>query len=56
MFKVVQTVLVDAAGVASLLTMNEACVVEAPDEDKPVGVQSHRNFLKYSTSSDVIYI
>jgi hypothetical protein len=34
-------VLVDAAGVASLLTTNEACVVEAPDEDKPVGVQSH---------------
>ncbi|PPQ71106.1 hypothetical protein CVT26_011585 [Gymnopilus dilepis] len=32
--KVVRTALVDASGVASLLTTSEACVVEAP-EDKP---------------------
>ncbi|EKM49649.1 uncharacterized protein PHACADRAFT_265217 [Phanerochaete carnosa HHB-10118-sp] len=30
--KVVRTALVDAAGVASLLTTSEACVVEAPEE------------------------
>jgi Chaperonin GroEL (HSP60 family) len=33
--KVVRTALVDAAGVASLLTTSEACVVDAPEEDKP---------------------
>ncbi|CAL1713838.1 unnamed protein product [Somion occarium] len=33
--KVVRTALVDAAGVASLLTTSEACVVEAPEENKP---------------------
>jgi chaperonin GroEL len=31
--KVVRTALVDAAGVVSLLTMSEACVVDAPKED-----------------------
>jgi chaperonin GroEL len=30
--KVVRTALVDAAGVASLLTTSEACVVDAPEE------------------------
>lgn len=34
--KVVRTALVDASGVASLLTTSEACVVEA-EEEKPVG-------------------
>jgi len=34
--KVVQTAL-DAAGAASLLTTSEACVVEAPEEDRPAG-------------------
>jgi chaperonin GroEL len=34
--KVVRTALVDASGVASLLTTSEACVVEA-EEDKPAG-------------------
>lgn len=33
--KVVRTVLVDASGVASLLTTSEACVVDAPEADKP---------------------
>jgi chaperonin GroEL len=33
--KVVRTALVDAAGVASLLTTSEACVVEAPEEKAP---------------------
>jgi chaperonin GroEL len=33
--KVVRTALVDASGVASLLTTSEACVVDAPEEDKP---------------------
>jgi chaperonin GroEL len=32
--EVVRTALVDASGVASLLTTSEACVVDAP-EDKP---------------------
>ncbi len=32
--KVVRTALVDASGVASLLTTSEACVVEAPEEGK----------------------
>ena len=32
--KVVKTALVDAAGVASLLTTSEACVVDAPEETK----------------------
>ncbi|KAI0733857.1 chaperonin GroL [Fomitopsis betulina] len=35
--KVVRTALVDAAGVASLLTTSEACVVEAPEEKAPAG-------------------
>lgn len=35
--KVVRTALVDAAGVASLLTTSEACVVEVEDKDKPAG-------------------
>jgi chaperonin GroEL len=35
--KVVRTALVDASGVASLLTTSEACVVDAPEEDKPAG-------------------
>jgi len=35
--KVVRTALVDASGVASLLTTSEACVVDAPEEDKAVG-------------------
>ncbi|KAI0083257.1 chaperonin Cpn60/TCP-1 family [Irpex rosettiformis] len=35
--KVVRTALVDASGVASLLTTSEACVVEAEEKDKPVG-------------------
>ncbi|KAJ3523557.1 hypothetical protein NMY22_g11385 [Coprinellus aureogranulatus] len=34
--KVVRTALVDAAGVASLLTTSEACVVEAPEETPKV--------------------
>ncbi|KAG8960341.1 chaperonin [Tulasnella sp. 408] len=33
-YKVVKTALVDASGVASLLTTSEVCIVEAP-EDKP---------------------
>ncbi|KAH9843097.1 chaperonin Cpn60/TCP-1 family [Rhodofomes roseus] len=33
--KVIRTALVDAAGVASLLTTSEACVVEAPEEKAP---------------------
>ncbi|KAF8961721.1 chaperonin Cpn60/TCP-1 family [Flammula alnicola] len=33
--KVVRTALVDASGVASLLTTSECCVVDAPEEDKP---------------------
>jgi chaperonin GroEL len=32
--KVVRMALVDASGVASLLTTSEACVVDAPEEDK----------------------
>jgi len=35
--KVVRTALVDAAGVASLLTTSEACVVEAPEDPKAGG-------------------
>lgn len=35
--KVVRTALVDAAGVASLLTTSEACVVEVEDPNKPAG-------------------
>jgi chaperonin GroEL len=35
--KVVRTALVDAAGVASLLTTSECCIVDAPEEDKPAG-------------------
>ncbi|KAF8329757.1 chaperonin GroL [Cantharellus anzutake] len=35
--KVVRTGLVDASGVASLLTTSEACIVEAPEEKAPVG-------------------
>lgn len=35
--KVVRTALVDAAGVASLLTTSEACVVESPEEPKSGG-------------------
>ncbi|KAJ8521656.1 hypothetical protein ONZ45_g1681 [Pleurotus djamor] len=35
--KVVRTALVDASGVASLLTTSECCVVDAPEEDKPAG-------------------
>jgi len=34
-FKVVRTALVDASGVASLLTTSEVCVVQAPEEEKP---------------------
>jgi chaperonin GroEL len=34
--KVVKTALVDASGVASLLTTSEAAIFEAPDE-KPAG-------------------
>ncbi|GAA95409.1 uncharacterized protein L969DRAFT_92541 [Mixia osmundae IAM 14324] len=37
-FKVVKTALVDAAGVASLLTTSEACVVDAPEEKGPPGM------------------
>ncbi|TDL19285.1 chaperonin GroL [Rickenella mellea] len=33
--KVVRTALVDAAGVASLLTTSEACIVEAEEKEKP---------------------
>jgi len=33
--KVVRTALVDASGVASFLTTSEACIVDAPEEDKP---------------------
>jgi hypothetical protein len=33
--KVVKTALVDASDVASLLTTSDACVVDAPEEDKP---------------------
>jgi len=32
--KVVRTALVDASGVASLLTTSECCVVDAPEEEK----------------------
>jgi chaperonin GroEL len=32
--KVVRTALVDASGVASLLTTSEACIVQAPEEEK----------------------
>jgi chaperonin GroEL len=35
--KVVMTAPVDASGVVSLLTMSEACVIDAPEEDKPAG-------------------
>ena len=35
--EVVRTVMVDASGVARLLTTSEACVVDAPEEDKPAG-------------------
>ena len=35
--KVVRTALVDAAGVANLLTTSEACIVEAPEEPKAWG-------------------
>jgi chaperonin GroEL (HSP60 family) len=35
--KVVQTPVVDASGVASLLMTNKACVVDAPEEDKITG-------------------
>jgi chaperonin GroEL len=35
LLKVVRTALVDASGVASLLTTSEACVVDSPEEDKP---------------------
>jgi chaperonin GroEL len=35
--KVVRTALVDAAGVASLLTTSEACIVESPEESKAAG-------------------
>jgi chaperonin GroEL len=33
--KVVRTALVDASGIASLLTTSEVCGVDAPEEDKP---------------------
>ena len=36
--KVVRTALVDAAGVASLLTTSEACIVESPEEPKSGGM------------------
>ncbi|KAJ6537650.1 TCP-1/cpn60 chaperonin family-domain-containing protein [Mycena capillaripes] len=36
-FKVVRTALVDAAGVASLLTTSEVCIVDAPEEKQPAG-------------------
>ena len=36
--KVVRTALVDAAGVACLLATNGACIVEVPEERKPVGM------------------
>ena len=35
--KVVRTALVDAAGVASLLTTSECCIVEVEEEKKPAG-------------------
>jgi chaperonin GroEL len=35
--QVVLTALVDASEVVSLLTMSEACVVDAPEENKPAG-------------------
>ncbi|KAJ6563588.1 chaperonin GroEL [Mycena vulgaris] len=35
--KVVRTALVDAAGVASLLTTSECCIVDAPEEEKAGG-------------------
>lgn len=35
--KVVKTSLIDAAGVASLLTTSEACIVDAPEEKGPAG-------------------
>ncbi|CAH1769507.1 1108_t:CDS:2, partial [Entrophospora sp. SA101] len=34
----VRTALVDASGVASLLTTTECIIVEAPDENKNAGV------------------
>ena len=36
--KVVRTALVDAAGVASLLTTSEACVVDAEEKNPPPGM------------------
>lgn len=36
-FKVVKTALLDASGVASLLTTSEACIVDAPEEKGPPG-------------------
>jgi hypothetical protein len=35
--KIVGIALVDVSGVASLLTTSEACVVGAPEKDKPAG-------------------
>lgn len=35
MFQVVRTALMDAAGVASLLTTAESVIVEIPKEEKP---------------------
>lgn len=35
-FKVVRTALQDASGVASLLTTSECCIVDAPEEAKPM--------------------
>lgn len=35
--KVVKTALIDASGVASLLTTSECCVVDAPEEKGPAG-------------------
>lgn len=36
--KVVRTALVDASGVASLLTTSEACVVDAEEKNPPAGM------------------
>jgi chaperonin GroEL len=41
-FKVVWTPVVDASGVASLLTTNKACVVDAPEEDKITGPEEDK--------------
>ena len=36
LLRVVRTLLVDASGVTMLLTTSDACIINAPHEDKPV--------------------